>query len=275
LIDNSNLTANQKADIIAYKIVRGDRSTNKSIVAKGMLRNVGKYTREDPTSPTATYYYYPNYPYNDIKTDPFLLEQNNAYNSQCQTFKVVVTTAGTLQYTDCYSGEVIAINMPLSMTEICSVSIPLVITGVATFTNVTAISYTLTAYGSPTSFIYTDPVSLVSVNVTVLPNTPITVSSTTVPSRVSGSDKFTILETTNNKNTNCFPNNLSGFDNSSKYRMVFNSPETSFGQPFLGNVLKLESAVFGGGRAHFVQVKNHATNGILINSVSTIFLVND
>ena len=258
LIDNSNLTADQKADIVAYKIVRGDRATNKSIVAKGMLRNVGKYTREDPTSPTATYYYYPNYPYNDIKTDPFLLEQNNAYNSQCQTFKVVVTTAGTLQYTDCYSGEVLAINMPLGMTEICSVTLPLVITGVATFTNVTAISYTLTAYGSSTAFIYTDPVSLVSVNITVVPNNPTTVSSTTVPSRVSGSDKYTILETTNNKNTNCFPNNLSGFDNSSRYRMVFNSPETSFGQPFLGNVLKLESAVFGGGRAHFVQVKNHA-----------------
>jgi hypothetical protein len=258
LIDNSNLTADQKADIVAYKIVRGDRATNKSIVAKGMLRNVGKYTREDPTSPTATYYYYANYPYNDIKTDPFLLEQNNAYNSQCQTFKVVVTTAGTLQYTDCYSGEVLAINMPLGMTEVCSVTLPLVITGVATFTNVTAISYTLTAYGSSTAFIYTDPVSLVSVNITVVPNSPTTVSSTTVPSRVSGSDKYTILETTNNKNTNCFPNNLSGFDNSSKYRMVFNSPETSFGQPFLGNVLKLESAVFGGGRAHFVQVKNHA-----------------
>ena len=252
LIDNSNLTAEQKADIIAYKIVRGDRSTNKSIVAKGMLRNVGTYERE------GTNYFYPNYPYNDIKTDPFLLAQNNAYNSQCQTYKVVVTTAGTLQYTDCYTGEVDAIDMPLSMTEICSVTVPLVITGVATFTNVTAISYTLTAYGTSTAFTYTDPVSLVSVNTTVVPNTPLIVSSTTVPAYVSGSDKYTILESTDNKNTNCYPSNLNGFDNSSKYRMVFNSPETSFGQPYLGNILKLESAVFGGGKAHFVEVKKHA-----------------
>jgi hypothetical protein len=43
-----------------------------------------------------------------------------------------------------------------------------------------------------------------------------------------------------------------------KYRQIFNSPETSFGQPFLGNVLKVESVVFGGGKAHFVQVKNNA-----------------
>jgi hypothetical protein len=252
LINNSNLTAEQKADIVAYKIVRGDRSTNKSIVAKGMLRNVGTYNRE------GTDYYYPNYPYNDIKTDPFLLAQNNAYNSQCQTFKVVVTTAGTLQYTDCYSGEVVAIDMPLSMTTICSVTVPLVIKGAATFTNVTAIAYTLTAYGSSTAFTYTDPVSLVSVNTTVTPNTPLTVSSTTVPAYVSGSNKYTILEATNNKNTNCYPVNLNGFGDSSKYRMVFNSPETSFGQPYLGNILKLESAVFGGGKAHFVQVKKHA-----------------
>ena len=252
LIDNSGLTAEQKADIVAYKIVRGDRSTNRSIVAKGMLRNVGTYRRE------GTDYYYPNYPYNDIKTDPFLLEENNAYNAQCQTFKVVVTTAGTVQYTDCYSGEVIAIDMPFSMTEICSVTVPLVITGVATFTNVTAIAYTLTVYESTTSFIYTDPVTLVSANVAVAVGNPLTISSTTVPGYVSGSNKYTILEATNNKNTNCYPDNLNGFSDSSKYRMVFNSPETSFGQPYLGNILKLESALFGGGRAHFVEVKKNA-----------------
>lgn len=252
LIDNSGLTAEQKADIVAYKIVRGDRSTNRSIVAKGMLRNVGTYRRE------GTDYYYPNYPYNDIKTDPFLLEENNAYNAQCQTFKVAVTTAGTVQYTDCYSGEVVAIDMPLSMTELCSVTVPLVITGVATFTNVTAVAYTLTVYESTTSFIYTDPVTLVSANVAVAVGNPLTVSSTTVPGYVSGSNKYTILEATNNKNTNCYPDNLNGFGDSSKYRMVFNSPETSFGQPYLGNVLKLESALFGGGRAHFVEVKKNA-----------------
>ena len=39
---------------------------------------------------------------------------------------------------------------------------------------------------------------------------------------------------------------------------MFNSPETSFGQPFLGGVLKLESAIFGSGLAHFVQVKKNS-----------------
>ena len=252
LIANSDLTTEQKASIVAYKIVRGDRSTNRSIVAKGIIRNVGKYTRE------GTDYYYPNYPYNDIKVDPFLLKENNAYNSQCQTFNVVVTTAGTVQYTDCGTGEVLAIDMPLSMIKLCSVSVPLVISGAATFKNVTANSYTLTAYEGITTFSYINPVTSISSTISVLPNSPYTVSSTTVPTYISGSKKYTILQTTDNKNTNCYPSNLNGFDDNSKYRMVFNSPETSFGQPTLGSVLKLESAIFGGGRAHFVQVKKHA-----------------
>lgn len=35
-----------KSEVAAFKIVRGDRATNKSIVAKGILRNVGEYKRE-------------------------------------------------------------------------------------------------------------------------------------------------------------------------------------------------------------------------------------
>ena len=45
LILSSGLTSDQKDDIVGYKIVRGNRGTNKSIVAKGMLRKVNKYTR--------------------------------------------------------------------------------------------------------------------------------------------------------------------------------------------------------------------------------------
>jgi hypothetical protein len=49
----------------------------------------------------------------------------------------------------------------------------------------------------------------------------------------------------------------------SRYRQVFNSPDTSFGSPFLGNILKLENAIFGAGTAHFVEVKKHALYKLL------------
>ena len=47
------------------------------------------------------------------------------------------------------------------------------------------------------------------------------------------------------------------------YKQIFNSPETSFGQPFLGDVLKVENVMFGGGKGHFVEVKDNAKYKLL------------
>lgn len=65
-IATSGLTLDQQKEIVGFKVVRGDRANNKSIVAKGLLFNVGKYTRDTST------YFFPNYPLNDLRTDPFL-----------------------------------------------------------------------------------------------------------------------------------------------------------------------------------------------------------
>ena len=266
-IQSSTLTDAEKASIVGFKIVRGNRSTNKSIIAKGILRNVGKYTRENPSDPNATYYYYPNYPYNDLNEDPFLLEKNNAYNSQCDTYQIVATTAGTLQYTNCFTGEIDSQAFAIGTSEICSITLPTVITGTATFTNITNTAYVLTVTSSilgSTVFQYTDPVTEALTNVTVSFGSPVTVNSITVPTRISGNPRATVVVTNTNENTECYPNKLNGFNNpDSAYRQVFNSPETSFGQPTLGNVLKLESVLFGGGRAHFVEVEKHSKYKLL------------
>lgn len=65
-IKNSSLTQEQKDNIAGFKIVRGNRANNKSVKAKGIVRNVGKYEQEETT------YYFPNYPYNDVSPDPFI-----------------------------------------------------------------------------------------------------------------------------------------------------------------------------------------------------------
>jgi len=273
-IQASNLTNEEKASIIGFKIVRGNRSTNKSIIAKGILRNVGKYTRENPSDPNATYYYYPNYPYNDLNEDPFLLERSNAYNSQCDTFSVSVTTAGVLQFTDCFTGEPSTQPFDGSTTEICSITLPIVNSGAATFTNITATTYTLTVNSASTRFNYTDTVTGALQSIVVTSGNPITVNSTTVPVRTDGSTNFNIVASNTNQNVNCYPAKLNGFNNiDSSYRQVFNSPETSFGQPTLGNVLKLESVLFGGGKAHFVEVEKHAKYK-LINEQTQIDALN-
>jgi hypothetical protein len=55
--------------IVGYEILRATRDGNKSIVAKGIINNMGEY--EIPNS-NGRKSLYPNYPYNDLRIDPFL-----------------------------------------------------------------------------------------------------------------------------------------------------------------------------------------------------------
>ena len=127
IVQSSNLTQEQKDNIIGFKILRANRVNNKSIIAKGLLYNSGKYTKDGST------YYFPNYPYNDLNIDPFI--------------------TGTI------------------------------------------------------------------------------------------------------------------YDNDARQRFTFHSPDTSFYQPFLGNILKLETIEEGLSTSHFVQVKNHSKYKIFTDSL--------
>ena len=273
LINTSDLTDAQKSEIAGFKIVRGDRSTNRSIVAKGMLRDIGKYTRDTEEGPNSTYYYYANYPYNDLKPDPFLLKKNNAYNAQCITYKITAgSTSGSIQYMDCYTNE--PASRSFVSNEIwnqCSLTVPQVTAGSATVVNITGQSYTLSCLqpGSlftftGTIFEYTDPVTLLATTILVRQGSPVNVNSTTLPKRTGGLEKYNIQLNTNYVNTYCYPEKLDGFNYFTEpFRYVFNSPETSFGQPTLGSVLRMENAIYGAGRAHFVKVKDNAQYKLL------------
>lgn len=57
--------------IVGYEILRGDKEGNKSIVAKGLIYNTGEY--ELPISYNSKVKgLYPNYPFNDLRVDPYL-----------------------------------------------------------------------------------------------------------------------------------------------------------------------------------------------------------
>lgn len=56
--------------IVGYEILRGSREGNKTIIAKGLLNNMGEYAI-DPTITTRKGLY-ANYPFNDLNIDPFL-----------------------------------------------------------------------------------------------------------------------------------------------------------------------------------------------------------
>jgi hypothetical protein len=279
LINSSNLTSTQKAAIAGFKIVRGDRGTNKSIVAKGILRNVGEYKREGTT------YYYPNYPYNDLRQDPFLLTNSNAYTSNsntsgnisCRNFTVTVTALDAIanefvvEYIDCYTNTITRKTSTTvgEVLDICSLSFPApsVILGTAcvAFNTYKTYKITVTQGMGFVDFSVNYPTTVCNgtfnpstVSVSVF--TPKTFNSTSYPVFTNTLDAEYIIEELAAIGYDiCVPPNLDGFStNASKYRQVFNSPDTSFGQPFLGNVLKLENVIFGAGQSHFVQVKRNA-----------------
>jgi len=334
LINSSNLTAEQKSEIAGFKIIRGDRSTNKSIVAKGILRNVGKYDRE------GTEYYFPNYPYNDLRQDPFLLEKSNAYTiplaatsntSICRNFSIYPTAPGTIDYIDCYTGEIASRTILPSevktIIKLCALDYPAPkfnggadgAMGSNTY-NVYKITIDLVP-STPQTVVFrlVWPISrcgLTQGNVIAAPtgysmstdidgwtkycalnntnpccglflNEPLDLNNQYVTTDTGGSGSYSFLIASltpptfaqSNLGTgttfkveyvrsvginDCYPDKLDAFDDpSSKYRHVFNSPETSFGQPFLGGVLKLENVIFGAGKSHFVQVQKNAMYRLL------------
>ena len=305
LIASSNLTEDQKADIVGYKIVRGDRGTNRSIVAKGMLRNVGEYERDDEK------YYYPNYPYNDLNPDPFLNDINNAYTENCESYIITVFELNSIDengipcfiinYTSCNN------NKPATKTYytlgeqedvVCSLSKPAIQgPGIKN-----TLYYTPTIPSIPQPSLNNPPVGWVSyanydiwqINATQIgalftavwddPIADIPLGACCggyvsgqfndgnqlrlrVGTEVRFPDEPRIGQSAEKirevRNITCGIEKSETISSSNLSRQVFNSPETSFGQPFLGSVLKLESVMFGAGKAHFVEVKDNAKYKLL------------
>ena len=63
--------------ICGYELVRGNRVGNKSVVAKGLLYDVGTFI-DKSSEYEGQKYYYSNYPYNDLNIDPYL-KTNSAW----------------------------------------------------------------------------------------------------------------------------------------------------------------------------------------------------
>lgn len=63
--------------ICGYELVRGNRVNNKSVIAKGLIYDVGTF--EDVKS--GKKFYYPNYPYNDIREDGYIKSTPDWYNA--------------------------------------------------------------------------------------------------------------------------------------------------------------------------------------------------
>ena len=73
---NKYVTQEDANNIVGYKVVRGNRAANKSIIAKGLLYDMWNYTDYADPNYLKTVWY-PSYPYNPTTTDNFLLDQSS------------------------------------------------------------------------------------------------------------------------------------------------------------------------------------------------------
>jgi len=69
-VDSSLITQEQRNSITGYKLKIGDRSLNKSIVAKGIVNDMFSYTEVGATNPAPILF--PNFPYNDLRENKLL-----------------------------------------------------------------------------------------------------------------------------------------------------------------------------------------------------------
>jgi hypothetical protein len=296
-IKNSNLTEDEKNNIAAFKIVRSNRAANKSVIAKGLLYNVGKYFKQNTT------YYYPNYPFNDLNADPFIgndkdsedfgKEIFNDYNEQ-QTIKDVDTILYDIPITaDTWKnpGDKITVIVNGSFANTTSVIKKIYMR----LDNTTIYDSGLVGYGEGSSYILTvqltrngtDRVDMKS-TLEILGVSPTTIKGSgttagwdfTLPHSIlfdaysqpgfslgtPGTTADGDVQAANIQidykpapTVAVDPNLLNGFITSdSQSRYTFHSPDTSFYQPFLGSLLKLESVEYGTTKSHFVQVDKHA-----------------
>ena len=279
LINSSNLTDEQKADIVGFKIVRGDRGTNKSIVAKGILRNVNSYDREGQT------YYFANYPYNDVREDPFLNSTNNAFSDICDSYNITVQQLvpdlatgvdyAEIEFTNCNTNKQEKKKYYThTFDRVCSIGKPIALSGRVDIGYSNYDLYTVSSTGAHQGWrVEYDDIETGITRRWVhgwlgTPRTfDLKVVVGTTPTCVEGCENggrsITFRGTHSDVATCATPTPISEISDDMAYRQIFNSPETSFGQPFLGNVLKVESVIFGAGKAHFVEVKDNAKYKLL------------
>lgn len=83
-------SGNYIADIVGYRIVRGSRDGNRSVIAKGMFTNVRSYQETLNQGGTNEEILYPNYPYNDLGADDFISSTQTSYSSGERNFAPLV-----------------------------------------------------------------------------------------------------------------------------------------------------------------------------------------
>lgn len=89
-LDNSG---NPIMNIVGYRILRGSREGNKTVIAKGLVNNLINYDLKDGSGKTGLF---PNYPYNAGGVDPYLSDTETSTNPVTGNLQGVTPIAGSV-----------------------------------------------------------------------------------------------------------------------------------------------------------------------------------
>jgi len=247
LIQSSSLTQDQKNSIVGFKILRGNRANNKSVVAKGLIHNVLKYTAKnnqiDYTSGSGGGNYSANPVYGLVDRALDLVDK--AYKTIVPIFDTnrerLENVMDTLNFAKTYptNSPIFTANIQFAINKINE--------ELGDPNNDTEVAYLQGALEVLNSALQTaDAYSqLGDLNIDEIPE-------------VDSNEYYYPNYLFNDIRANDPYLDNTIVDESSKSRYTFHSPDTHFYQPSLGTILKLETAESGFSNGHIVEVKKHS-----------------
>lgn len=244
LILNSTLTQEQKDNIAGFKIVRGNRATNKSIVAKGLINNVLKYsTKDNQIAPGGG-----SSVEGPVRT--LISRAISLLNSSYNNLSVFEKAEFAAEYDSAKDALNLALTVPQTSNVIqiyilsARVHTQNIVNGVE---DEAALAYAQGALET-----------IIAAGETATAFAEIEQSPDNIKTEYNDSFYYYPNYLFNDvRNSDPFLTNVL-VDESSKSRYTFHSPDTSFYQPTLGSILKLETAEYGLSSSHIVQVQDHA-----------------
>jgi len=221
------LTQEEADLIVGYEIVRGDRTGNKSIIAKGLLYNMRTYTDINASTGQAIRKYFPNYPFNDLRPDPYL---TNAGFETSDFATITVDADGSATY-KLIDGD------------------PLLANGGDVFLNPYVADIILSLPNGLSDYTPLEPFTII-----YRKHQGMFAQYYSARFNFYGSDRDYIDDFTAESD---WTPNLSPLDTYEKDVFTFHSPDTHFKQPFLGQELNLHSVEYGSSRGRFDKVEGH------------------
>tara|TARA_B100001758_G_scaffold247851_1_gene267779 strand:+ start:36387 stop:43316 length:6930 start_codon:yes stop_codon:yes gene_type:complete len=110
LFNNGTIIPN----IVGFEFLRGTREGNKSILGKGIFRNMRKYEIPDGANnaDTGMQGLYPNYPYNDLRNDKYFIQPNANFDNQSKGKDHYGNTFSSYPALDGYKQDVFTFHSP-------------------------------------------------------------------------------------------------------------------------------------------------------------------